>query len=96
MSNSQTKIDVDKFDYLLRDCKQLNVSTVFDYQRLMDNSKVVGFKDGVICDRIEQDTPTIIVYRKKVSGTIEDLFRSRFSMHQKAYQHRVTRVIEEM
>ncbi|ODM96652.1 Deoxynucleoside triphosphate triphosphohydrolase SAMHD1 [Orchesella cincta] len=96
VSNDRTKIDVDKFDYLLRDCKQLNVATVFDYQRVLDNSRVVGMKDGAVCDHIEDDTPTIIVYRNKISDTLEDLFRSRFSMHKKAYQHRVTKVIEEM
>ncbi|CAL8100902.1 unnamed protein product [Orchesella dallaii] len=96
VSNDITKIDVDKFDYLLRDCKQLNVATVFEYQRVLDNSRVIGYKNGAVCDQIEEDTPTIIVYRHKISDTLEDLFRSRFSMHKKAYQHRVTKVIEEM
>lgn len=96
VSNDKTKIDVDKFDYILRDCKQLNVTTVFDYQRVLDNSRVVGYKDGAVCEPIEETTETRIVYRKKISDTLEDLFRSRFSLHQKAYQHRVTKIIEEM
>lgn len=90
MSNEETKIDVDKFDYLLRDSKQLNVSTSFDYQRLIDNSHVVLVKtsDGKKVMKIS--------YRKKIVSCLEDLFKGRFHMHKTAYQHRVTMIIEEM
>jgi HD superfamily phosphohydrolase len=89
VSNEETKVDVDKFDYLLRDCKQLNVTTAFDYERVIDNSRVVPVQDG-------GETRMKIAYRKKISDTLEDLFKGRLRMHQIAYQHRVIKIIEEM
>jgi hypothetical protein len=100
ISNEETKIDVDKFDYILRDCKQLNVTTAFDYERVIDNSRVFGVEinDGTltVADHIGPNTRTKIAYRKKIAENLEDLFHGRFSLHQKAYQHRVTRIIETM
>ena len=89
VSNEETKIDVDKFDYLLRDCKQLNVKTSFDYERVIDNSRVVPVEEG-------GQTLMKIAYRKKIADSLEDLFKGRLRMHQIAYQLRVIKIIEEM
>lgn len=96
---------MDKFDYILRDCKQLNISTAFDYERVLDNSRVFFLGEQLnetdvraVTEpaRISENTPTSIAYRKKISGTLEDLFRGRSSLHAKAYQHRVTMIVEQM
>jgi len=93
ISNDETKIDVDKFDYLLRDCKQLNVSTAFDFQRVIDNTFVFPVTEVINGETV---TKKKIAYRKKIRSTLEDLFVGRYNMHQKAYQHKVIKIIEEM
>jgi HD superfamily phosphohydrolase len=87
VANETTKIDVDKFDYLLRDCKSLGLTTAFDYQRIMANSTVKW---------IEKEKRFGIVYRSKVKVSLEDLFAARFHMHQVAFQHKTDKVVEKM
>lgn len=106
VSNDETKVDVDKFDYILRDCRQLNITTGFEHERVFQNSRVfflgkkLGGDEQVIevasSSSVDECTPTTIAYRKKISEALEDLFRGRSSLHQKAYQHRVTKIVEEM
>ena len=91
VANEISKIDVDKFDYLLRDCTMLNLTTSFDYRRVMTNSMVLE-----ILDDPEEKTRWRIVYRKKVAHNLEDLFRGRYRMHQVAYQHKVNKLVEQM
>ncbi|XP_035705476.1 deoxynucleoside triphosphate triphosphohydrolase SAMHD1 isoform X2 [Folsomia candida] len=102
VSNDITKIDVDKFDYILRDCTQLNVKTGFDFQRIFNNSRVFFVRPGLkgaaveVAESAQDSTVTIIAYRKKISSTLQELFLGRFSLHQKAYQHKVVRIVEMM
>lgn len=43
IANKTNSLDVDKFDYLLRDSKHLGIKTVgFDYNRLIKMSRVVN------------------------------------------------------
>ena len=43
VANKTNSLDVDKFDYLQRDSKNIGVKTVgFDYQRLINNSRVIN------------------------------------------------------
>lgn len=93
---------MDKFDYILRDCTQLNVKTGFDFQRIFNNSRVFFVRPGLkgaaveVAESAQDSTVTIIAYRKKISSTLQELFLGRFSLHQKAYQHKVVRIVEMM
>jgi len=74
VSNSLNSIDVDKFDYLTRDSKMLNINISFDYIRLINNSMVIN---NTIC------------YPKKIDSDIVNMFQTRHYMHKKVYTHKI-------
>ncbi|RIA96134.1 hypothetical protein C1645_815822 [Glomus cerebriforme] len=81
VANKRNSIDVDKFDYLDRDCHYLGIKSVFDSSRLMKFSRVVDDQ---------------ITYYFKESYNIYELFHTRYSLHKKAYNHRVCKAIDYM
>src|ERR1051325_11020439 len=74
VANKTNSIDVDKFDYLARDCHYLGIKTVFDFSRLMNFSRVNGDQ---------------IAYYDKECYNIYELFHTRYSLFKRAYYHRV-------
>ncbi|XP_056446295.1 deoxynucleoside triphosphate triphosphohydrolase SAMHD1-like [Gadus chalcogrammus] len=85
VSNERNGIDVDKFDYFARDCHHLGIKNNFDHDRFIKFAKV--FKvDG------EQQICT----REKEVGNLYDFFHTRNSLHRRAYQHKVTNIVETM
>lgn len=46
VANSRNSLDVDKFDYIARDCMYVNIRGSYDFQRLVKNCKVI---DDEIC-----------------------------------------------
>lgn len=81
VANTETSLDVDKMDYLMRDCYYVNLSCGFNYRYLFNMARVIG---GHIC------------YHKKVAYNIYQLFNLRYTMHKKVYQHWTTVKIEHM
>lgn len=81
VANKRNSIDVDKFDYLERDCYYLGMKSLFDFSRLMRYSRVVD----------EQ-----IAYYFKECYNIYELFQTRYSLHKQVYNHRVGKAIEYM
>ncbi|RIA99444.1 hypothetical protein C1645_747297 [Glomus cerebriforme] len=81
VANKRNSIDVDKFDYLARDCHYLGMKSEFDHSRLMKFSRVYENQ---------------ITYYFKESYNIYDLFHTRYSLHKKAYNHRVGKAIDFM
>jgi HD superfamily phosphohydrolase len=79
--NSRNSIDVDKFDYLIRDAYFCGSAVRPSPHRLMDNCRVIG---GVLC------------YRKKVLHAIYQLFNVRANNFREIYGHRVSKAIEFM
>ncbi|KAL6069952.1 Deoxynucleoside triphosphate triphosphohydrolase SAMHD1 [Balamuthia mandrillaris] len=82
VNNEKTSIDVDKFDYLSRDCKSAALPLGFDFNRLIEFSNVG--------DDYE------IVFRPKEAYNIYQMFNTRFALHQQTYQHPVVKGIELM
>ncbi len=74
VSNSLNSIDVDKFDYLTRDSKMLNINISFDFIRLVDNAIVLNNR---------------ICYPKKVDYDIINMFQTRHYLHKKVYSHKI-------
>jgi len=79
VANKRSGIDVDKWDYFLRDSRQLGVPASFDHGRLMLLARVVEDAGGV----------TTIAYPVKEAWSIYQMFHTRFNLHKKAYQHRL-------
>jgi len=80
VSNSRNSVDVDKFDYLMRDGLQLNMFN-FNPERLMLHCRVI---DDEIC------------FNSKSCFELYDMFHTRYSLHKKVYSHSVTKAIEYM
>ena len=73
VSNSLNSIDVDKFDYLTRDSKMLNINISFNFNRLIESAMVIN---------------NVISYPKKVDSDIVNMFQTRHYMHKKVYSHK--------
>lgn len=81
VSNAENSIDVDKFDYLMRDSHHSGKQCGFDPHRLMSCCRVV---DGILC------------YQKKEVYDVYELFRTRYSMFKQVYGHQVSKAVEYM
>ncbi|XP_026188986.1 deoxynucleoside triphosphate triphosphohydrolase SAMHD1-like [Mastacembelus armatus] len=87
VSNSTNGIDVDKFDYFARDSHHLGIQNNFDHRRFLKFArvcKVDGQKQKHICSRDKEEWNLI------------DMFNTRTGLHRRAYQHKVTKIIENM
>lgn len=82
VSNSLNGIDVDKFDYLARDTKNLGLGNNFTADRLI-NEFIID-KNGNIA------------YPKHCSVDIYEMFHCRYIMHKKVYNHKTCKLIELM
>ena len=74
VSNTLNGLDVDKYDYLVRDSMSLGISIAFSFDKLINNAKVVNNK---------------IVFPKHIDSDIINLFTTRHYMHRKIYSHKV-------
>lgn len=73
VSNTMNSLDVDKFDYITRDSKMLDIQKGFKYKRLVDLITIIDNN---------------IVYPEQVSYDIIDLFRKRHTLHKLVYSHK--------
>ncbi|KXS11599.1 HD-domain/PDEase-like protein [Gonapodya prolifera JEL478] len=80
VSNKTNSIDVDKFDYIARDTRNVGV-VGYDVSRLMNNSRILGSEIG---------------YAYKQPEEIIDFFATRYRLHRRIYGHRAAKAIEFM
>lgn len=86
VANKRNGIDVDKMDYFMRD-------SVACFGHMPD----VQVPRLVNCARvIECDGQTQICYEEKVALTLSALFNLRAKLHKFVYQHRITKLVEQM
>ncbi|KAJ1986013.1 hypothetical protein H4R33_003607 [Dimargaris cristalligena] len=81
IANQRNGVDVDKFDYLSRDCYNLGLKNSYDSSRLMIASRVI---DDQIC------------YHHKEVYNLYDMFHTRYSLFKRIYTHKVEGAIEHM
>ncbi|KAL2498306.1 HD domain-containing metal-dependent phosphohydrolase family protein [Abeliophyllum distichum] len=81
VANGRNGIDVDKFDYIVRDCRACGLGCNFLFQRLMETMRVIG---DDIC------------YRAKDYLTIHKLFATRADLYRTVYTHAKVKAIELM
>jgi HD superfamily phosphohydrolase len=74
ISNNFNSIDVDKFDYLIRDSKNLDLKFSFDYVRLLNDAKVIN---------------NIICYPIQMFNEVSAIFDTRYRLHKQVYNHKV-------
>ncbi|XP_009294109.1 deoxynucleoside triphosphate triphosphohydrolase SAMHD1 isoform X1 [Danio rerio] len=85
VANKQNGIDVDKWDYFARDCHHLGIRNSFDHLRLLKFARVC-----VVNGRKH------ICFRDKEADNVYDMFRTRYTLHRQAYQHKIANIIEDM
>ena len=79
ISNPLNSIDVDKFDYLVRDTQATGLKFSFDYSRIIEDAKVI---DNKIC------------YSYQCSEDIYQMFFIRYRLHRQIYNHKAVKSIE--
>ncbi|XP_060772817.1 deoxynucleoside triphosphate triphosphohydrolase SAMHD1-like [Neoarius graeffei] len=85
VANKRTGIDVDKWDYFARDSYHLGIPTSSDHNRFIKFARVC-----------EVEGKKLICARDKQVHDLYEMFHTRHCLHRKAYQHTVTKIIEEM
>uniref|UniRef100_A0A8C1Z7U4 Deoxynucleoside triphosphate triphosphohydrolase SAMHD1 n=1 Tax=Cyprinus carpio TaxID=7962 RepID=A0A8C1Z7U4_CYPCA len=83
VANKLNGIDVDKWDYLSRDCHYLGIPNGFDHQRLLKSARVC-----------EVDGRNHICFRDKVADNIYGMFHTRYTLHRQALQHKIGYIID--
>ncbi|KAI9078055.1 hypothetical protein K1719_039980 [Acacia pycnantha] len=81
VANGRNGVDVDKFDYIVRDSRACGLGYNFEFQRLLDTMQVL---DDEIC------------YRAKEYLTLNKLFVARADLHRTVYTHPKVQAIELM
>ena len=81
VANVFDDIDVDKFDYIKRDCRMIGLSNNIDIRRFFEYSRVI---DQRIC------------YPTKMQFDVQHLLTTRHQLHAQIYQHPVVRALEWM
>ncbi|PPD89230.1 hypothetical protein GOBAR_DD13826 [Gossypium barbadense] len=81
VANGQNGIDVDKFDYIVRDSRACGLGCNFQFQRLLETMRVMGDE---------------ICYRAKDYLTVHKLFATRADLHRTVYTHAKVKAIELM
>ncbi|XP_052817073.1 deoxynucleoside triphosphate triphosphohydrolase SAMHD1-like [Mya arenaria] len=77
VANKRNGIDVDKWDYLARDCYMLGIRNNFDHNRCIHFARVLN-----VCGEKQ------ICTREKEAGHLYDMFYTRYMLHRRAYQHK--------
>lgn len=75
ISNNQTGLDVDKFDYLQRDIYMLNFQAKIDVSALVEQVKIIDNR---------------FVYPDQAINDVINLFTTRHRLHVQVYCHKVT------
>jgi HD superfamily phosphohydrolase len=79
ISNPINSIDVDKFDYLVRDTKMVGLKLSFDYSRIINECKVIN---STIC------------YSVECTEDIYHMFFLRYRLHRQIYNDKTAKAIE--
>ncbi|XP_059905113.1 deoxynucleoside triphosphate triphosphohydrolase SAMHD1-like isoform X4 [Gadus macrocephalus] len=92
VSNKRNGIDVDKWDYFARDCHHLGIKNNFDYHRFIKFARVCEVEKEKDAEKKEKQICT----REQEVGNLYDFFHTRNCLHRRAYQHKVTNIVETM
>lgn len=81
VSNNVNGMDVDKYDYIARDSRMLNLSEKPDFDLLIDHIRVI---DNIIC------------YPDQSLQLIKQLFNQRYNLHKIVYSHKSVIAVDLM
>ncbi|KAK0455724.1 uncharacterized protein EV420DRAFT_1621251 [Desarmillaria tabescens] len=81
VANKRNGLDVDKFDYFVRDSHMIGEPIKINLTRLLKSARVI---DGQIC------------YDIKDANNIYEVYNTRFRLHKHIYNHKTAKAIEHM
>jgi HD superfamily phosphohydrolase len=84
IANKICQIDVDKLDYIRRDCYHLGIKITETFTRLITKVKVVNTPKGY----------RVLAWPKKLEYNIFSLFASRYRLHKQVYNHHAIKAHE--
>ena len=76
VANKVNQLDVDKLDYIQRDCHYLGMKCGGEYSRIIKDARVFDVEEG-----------TQICWPVKLQYEIFQLFATRYSLHKQVYNH---------
>lgn len=85
VSNSETGIDLDKFDYILRDGKYTGINCSFNPHRMIEFSRLE-----------KRDKSYVLLYDTKMDEEIKSMWYSRSELYRRVYEHRVANIYDNM
>ena len=85
VANKVHTIDVDKMDYIQRDCYHVGIQLGGDYKRIMNESRVLEYQGS-----------DMLTWNKKVEFDIESLLVARFRLHKQVLTHHTVKAYEYM
>ncbi|XP_040588646.1 deoxynucleoside triphosphate triphosphohydrolase SAMHD1 isoform X2 [Mesocricetus auratus] len=91
VANKRNGIDVDKWDYFARDCHHLGIQNNFDYKRFVKFVRICDVEDTTNGYKMKH-----ICTREKEVGNLYDMFHTRNCLHRRAYQHKISNLIDIM
>lgn len=84
VANKMCQIDVDKLDYIRRDCYHLGLNISETFSRIINNVRVIKTPDG----------DEVLGWPKKIEFNIFNLFATRYRLHKQVYNHHATKSYE--
>jgi deoxynucleoside triphosphate triphosphohydrolase SAMHD1 len=81
VSNTITGLDVDKFDYLMRDVYHLNFRSKINVDRLVDDIRIINNR---------------ITYPCGFGDDMNNLYQTRYRLHREVYSHKAVILIQFM
>jgi len=77
IANKMCQIDVDKLDYIQRDCYHLGLNISETFSRIINSVRVITTPDG----------RDVLGWPKKIEFNIFNLFAARYRLHKQVYNH---------
>tara|TARA_B100001123_G_C15242327_1_gene999565 strand:- start:36 stop:1178 length:1143 start_codon:yes stop_codon:yes gene_type:complete len=84
VANSRSQIDVDKLDYIQRDCYHLGMKFGGEYSRLIHEVRICDTEDGT------QE----LAWPEKLQFEIFAMFTTRYRLHKQVYHHHTVKAYE--
>lgn len=91
----RTGVDVDRFDYMLRDCMnviasrfphfQLGLNCSYNYDRIIKGARCIRNSSNEYEAGIHRDSHAQICFNEKVNIDVFEMFQCRMSLHRRAY-----------
>ena len=85
VANKVNQIDVDKIDYIQRDCYHIGLKFGGEWSRLLTMGKITT---------LEKSDMKLITWPKKLDYEIYQLFSTRYRLHKQVYNHHTVKAYE--